>query len=499
MRVFAASLIVCAGVAWAQPGAADPSTIGDALACEAEAAPELCLLRVGARDWDGDSAEGLAVASAMLRLSLPGPNPANASSDWAQARALIEAVRLEAAGASAEAVLAPIAALEPALVEQTYILFGSGPGAFAGVLDLWRPRAAREDVVRLIAARLEAMFASDDPERIRRDEIPRVAVIYAGHGMIDDGRALLQRWQAEGEALAFWTEIGDFAAADRALRRNGDPHSLGLLALANAAVEAGDRATGTRLALELLETRIRGTNARIIIGEDKVALTRMAAAVLQDAGESERARTFALSLLQGVAPEHPMFGVDAEYALAVLETIGDHEIACDVADRLVSGADAEIVGEIMLERDQEARARARAAALAFARCGRLDDARGLAARYGIRDFWLAYLMGEPLDPHALPDIGALAQAIERDVTAERLDTASAMMGMMFERAGFFTAKLMQDWRVERPAVFSVWRDGGAFRALRSVLRRSGRDDDDTLSTEERGHVFAAALSLAPPP
>lgn len=255
---FVAALL--AGPAHAQT-APLPPRLADALACEHSVDPAACLLRAGATGWTGFGANANDAMLAILILGLDRGRDAIAFGRDERGiiqpgLALGETLRLDQSGAAPEVALAPIAALlalrdsGPRSGEQAgYVLLSYSGGYWDEMLIDPSP-----PLVRLALTRIEEIVRADtryDVAYQRRAVIPLLAEAYASNGLGAEGRALVQRWSAETDAFAFWVEINDFTAAERAARARRRPHPYMLLTIARGAVETGDNARAIRLAGEV--------------------------------------------------------------------------------------------------------------------------------------------------------------------------------------------------------------------------------------------------------
>lgn len=479
-----------AAAAWALLGApalAQPPTIGAALACEHDGAPAQCLLRAGARGWDGGAMGAFAVMNVLIGAGLDDDALGLGEDEhgaFAQSRALGEAARREAAGLRAEAVLAPIAALPGDQQERAYRWFVSPGDSFIYPDRVWRFAATTRPVQRLALQRWAALADGES-------DWAAVAQAYAAHGYVREGRALLPRIERASRRTPFYLAARDFAGAERTLRADGDdPSPMSLFMLAAHAAEAGDRRRARRLGLELLDDWVRGRSAEFVIVHNRVALAEMAGAVLDAAGERARASAYAHALVQGLSPGDALYGSHALYALALLRAGGDEAGACALANALSARLDPA---------SDVADALANAVTLELARCGAGDAARALAARAGVEDFWLGYYLGEPLDENELPYTGALMDAVESDAAAGRMARAGEVLHLLFVRQPNLAGAVLADVGAEHPELLAHWRAGGAFAALRARLMQAGRTPEDALNGDAREAVFTAALSLLDAP
>lgn len=481
MRAIVWSIAAGLGLAAAPMAWAQPATIGEALACEQSPEPSLCLLRAGARAWDGSSIQTSGVMAALVRQGVAFDGDLASEESFAIVRAAAEAWRREAAGESAEAVLAPIAALDEQYQQRGYRWYASPRDTFIYPDRTWRFAAAREDVVRLALARWGALIGDDD------SDLAALAHAYASHGYVAEGRALVARIGRGRDRIYFYVAARDFAAAERALRADGDDaNPLALLNLAAQAAKAGDRRRARRLALEVLDDWVRGVSAEVIVSYDRVVLAGMAGAVLREAGESARARQYADALMR-VAPAEPLFASHAAYALTLKREAGDAAGACALARRL---RDQDFADEAGVRR---------AIAVELARCGDHDAARAFAARHALRDFWLDFYLGAPLDERELPYAGGLMQAAEDEAAAGRSARAIEVLRVLFLGRPFLAASTLERIRSDSPAINAAWADGAAFAALRTRLSQRGRALDAPLDDQDRDAVLAAGLSLSDPP
>lgn len=482
---------------FAANAAAQPATIGEALACESASNQPACLLRAGARGWSGDTDHSAAVMTAILHFRLDDPSLGlgpDRYRTFAAVRALAEAVRLEAAGESPSRVLAPIARLPRDEREDAYRLFAYGPGSFVLPLDVWRPRTTNEETIRMVLRTLEL-----DRSGLSRADIRSLASAYASHSMVDEGRSLLRRHNAEDDATAFWYTTGDFAAAERAMRADGDVHPVTLIYVASAAAEAGDHARSARLAMELLDTFVRGHGSRLIVAHDPTKLAESAARILSASGQAEQARGYALALMDGQTPDGALFGSHAGYAIAILTAIGDFQGACSVARTLAAGIDTPLSDGAAGNVADEPAIRAREAAVALARCGDGDAARAIAARHGVQDFWLTFYLGDSFAGMAPPNVGGLGDTIENELAAGRNERASQLMQVLFESSPAYATGIMHGDEPWNAVLLQAWRNGGAFAALHEALLRENRIESEVLTDQDREYVFAAALMLADEP
>jgi hypothetical protein len=471
---------------------ARPSTLGEVLACENDVSPAACLFRAGARGWEGDSLFAPNVMAAIIRLGLDdaglrlGDDEART---FAQMRAVAEAGRRDALGLAAEQVLAPIAAL-PEGQFGLYVEFAAAPEAVRYLDRVWGARASSAEVARLALQRAEAL-AERDYDR------SRVALAYASRGMIDEGRAVVQRLGDENLSLSFWIEAEDFEAAEHALRAREDPHPVAMMTLASAAAEAGDRERALRLARELLDTWVRGQSSEAAIRFNPIGLAEMAGGVFALSGDVAAARRYADELMQGQAQDGELFSAHAYYAMAILLAAGDEAGACAVARTLADGAGTAVAGMTAEGAARERAARAKAAATTLARCGETERANALAASYGVDDFWLDYYLGRPLDADDHPYAGGLMQAAQRDIAAGRRERAGEVLRVLFVAKPFLMPEMLAE--LGDPETTAAWRGGGAFAALRERLLRQGRSASTALHHDDRKYVFAAALSLSDAP
>jgi len=468
------------------------ASIGEALACEHAPAPGPCLLRVGARGWRGDSSNSAAVMSAMIRLGLDDANLGLGEDEhqwFAQMRATAEAARREAAGASPEDVLAVL----PGETElDLFYWFGAAPEAFAYPADAWRYVAASPAVARLALQRMEA-DARRDAARVS------VALAYEGRGLRAEGRAAIAQVEDVSLAWPYWSEVGEFEAAERSLRAREELHPIAMATLAGEAARGGDAARARRLGLEILDTWVRGEASQAAGIFNRRALAGMGGHALALSGAGDVARAYAGALMQGQTPESALFRPHAEYALAILSENGADAQACVVARALAAGADTPVRGAGAEDAAAETALRAAHAALSLAQCGDTAHAREIAARYAVEDFWLDYYLSETLAENAAPYLGALMLAVENDVAAGRYQRAGEVVHVTFMRRPFAAAGMVHEHGAAHPQLAAAWRSGGAFAALRRALTARGRSSEAMLSRYDLDHVFAAGLSLSDRP
>lgn len=481
MRGIILSIAAGLGLATASAGAwAQPATIGETLACEQSAEPSLCLMRAGARDWDGSSIQTSGVMAALVRNTIEFDGDRASEESFAIVRALAEASRREGADESAEAVLAPIALLEEGYRQSAYRRYVSPQDSFIYPDRVWRFVAHRDDVIRLGLDRWRAMVGDDD------SDLSALAYAYASHGFLAEGRVLAARIERGRYRISFYTAARDFAAAEQALRADqDDPNPLALLNLAAQAAEGGDRRRARRIAVEVLDNWVRGRSAEVIVVYNRVALAGFAAGVLRATNESARASRYADALMR-VAPTDPLFASHAAYALELKREGGDADGACVLARRLSNPAE-QVADDVGLRR---------MVAVELARCGDHDAARVYSERHDVRDFWLDFYLGAPLDANALPYAGGLMQAVEDEASAGRTTRALEVLRVLFIGRPFLAASALERIRNDSVATFAAWADGAAFEALRERLTQRGRALDAPLNDEDRDAVLAAGLSLA---
>jgi len=396
---------------------------------------------------------------------------------FAETRAMAEAARLDAAGRPAAEALAPIAALDDA--SDAYRRFVSTSDTFIYPDKIWRFQPATPAVIRLALQRAQAEARARDDE----SELITLATLYAAHGFEDEGRRLIRRARLQRQAIGFWIEVGDFAAAERAIRARGDPpNPMALFNAAGAAIEAGDNAFATRVALEVLDTMVRGHADEVIVVYNRVALAGIAARTLMLAGQDERAARYAQDLASAYAPDDALYGAHMLYALTMLRESDNESAVCALARQAV--AHAEIIG-------------AREIAVELARCGDAEAARALATRHGVGDFWLGYYSGDPLDANDMPYTGGMLRAIEADAAAGRHARAAELLHILFVRQPYLAAYMINN--LENPEIAEAWRTRGVFGALRARLVTQGRDPSAALSGDDLDAVFAAAFTLLTPP
>lgn len=475
MRALVFAAAVAAGLA-ALPAAAQTPTIAETLACETAPDPGLCLFRSAGANWNGGDSFPYAVTTAMIQLGLEDLFGEDEHGIIADTRAMAEAARREAAGERPERVLAPLQRANDR--EQVYRWFVSTPETFIYPDTDWRYRARSPDVIRL-ALRRWAQAASRDRTR------SAVATMYAAHGLEAEGRALNARLAPEEVMSAFWIEVGDFAAAEQVTRTERDPaNPVALLIVASYAAEAGDNATATRIALDVLDTWVREHSTEIIVVYDKVGLAQMAAGVLDAAGERARASQYANDLVAAHQPGDELYEAHVQYALAILRNAGDVDGVCRLARELAQHSDV---------------VRPREVAVELAQCGDAGAARAIATRYAVEDFWLNYALGEPLNVNDAPYAGGMADAIETDAAAGNYTRAGEMLHILFVRNPAMAAGTINRLRADHPQLLEAWRNGGAFAALRARLLTQEGPADTNMRYRERDAVFAAAFTLVDAP
>lgn len=475
MRAFVFAVAVAAGLA-ALPAAAQSPTIGEALACETAPDPGLCLFRSAGANWSGGDSFPYAVTTALIQLGLEDQFGEDEHGIIAETRAMAEAARREAAGERPERVLTPLQRLSER--ERAYRWFVSTPDTFAYPDKVWRYRARSPEVIRLALLRWAAA-ASDDRTR------SVVATMYAAHGFETEARALNARLAPEEVMSAFWIEVGDFAAAERVtLAERDPPNPVALLIVAAEAAEAGDNATATRIAVEVLNSWVREHSAEIVVVYDSVAIAQMAGSVLDAAGERARASQYANDLMALHQPGDELYEAHVQYALGILRSAGDVEGVCRLARELAQHSDVVRPREVVVE---------------LALCGDADAARVVAARYSVEDFWLAYALGEPLGLDDPPYVGGMIDAIEKDAARGDYARAGEMLHILFVRHPSLAASTINRLRADHPQLLATWRSGGAFAALRARLLAQEGTAEAQMRYRDRDAVFAAAFTLVDAP
>ena len=512
--VFVAALF--AGPAYAQ-AAPRPPSLADALACERNADPAACLLRAGATGWTGFGANGSDVMRAIVILGLDRGRAAIAFGRddrgvIQSGLALGETLRLDQSGAAPEAALAPIAALRalresgPRSGEQAgYVLLAYSGGYWDEMLIDPSP-----PLVRLALTRIEEIARADtryDVAYQRHAAIPILAEAYASNGLAAEGRALVQRWGAETDAFAFWVEINDFAAAERAVRAEDRPHPYMLIEIARGAAETGDNARAIRLAGEVFSlVRTGRMRTALVLDSDKVFLIEVTQ-ILIAAGRADIARGYARSLTRRARPSAHDFGDHLDAAADMLALAGDEAGACALGRRLAASVHARLSPAVSAEdRDEVAAQRGGAAARRLFLCGLTEEAYAL-GEYGPRDrFLIAHglnadmaelaTLAAALDPPT--GTAPIVHAINVDVEHGRADRAVQLAELLWAQSPGGPVQAVQlaasAMRMGLPELMDRFRPR-LFEALHLKLAREGRAESASLDEYDREAVFAAALTL----